>query len=519
MIKIVANKEMHDLDAYTINEVGIPGVVLMENAGRAVFNAALDLYQKQPAQGLITIFCGKGNNGGDGYVIARYFYTAGYSVQIIAIADPESLQGDALTNYKICRKLAVPVNYIATLKQLNKQPQPALIIDALLGTGIKGPASGFTAEVIDYINASGAAVVAVDIPSGLSGDYASIPGPAIRAQLTVTMALPKRAHLFEPARSLVGKLVIADIGIPFDQKRFAKIGLNYINQQDITLPQTAGNENKYSAGKLFILAGSPGMTGAAVLAAQGALRIGTGLIMIGIPQSLNTTMEVKITEALTHPLPETSAGTLSVKGLSDISERIAWADTVLIGPGIGRNAETVQLVSQVCQMCNNANKPTVLDADGLFALSTLPELPSQLKACFLLTPHHGEFMRLSGYTKAAMAREPWRCVQAYLKDKSFIINLKGAPSLVANPEGSCFVNSTGNPTLAKGGSGDVLAGVCAGLMTRGLSPLQAAISGNYMHGLAADYMADAIGMIPALPGDLQQFLPQAIKSVTDGKNV
>jgi hydroxyethylthiazole kinase-like uncharacterized protein yjeF len=295
MIKIVSNREMKDLDGYTIKEIGIPGMVLMENAGRSVYEVAAAYYQQIKEKDSIDIFCGKGNNGGDGYVIARYFLNSGYPVEIISITDPESLSGDALSNYRISRKFEIPIHHITNIKDLKRRKRPSLIIDALLGTGIRGPASGFTAEVIEFINASGTAVVAVDIPSGLSGDYMSVAGAAVRADITVTMALPKRAHLFEPARSLVGKLVIAGIGIPAEVPTLNKVQLNYVESDDIKLPPVAGNENKYSAGKLFVLAGSPGMTGAAALAARGALYIGTGLIVVGIPKSLNPVMEVKLT--------------------------------------------------------------------------------------------------------------------------------------------------------------------------------------------------------------------------------
>ena len=213
MIKIVSNAEMQKLDNLTIEKIGIPGMVLMENAGRAVYEIASAYHEQLGKTSPVHIFCGKGNNGGDGYVIARYFQDAGFPVEVVSICDPESLTGDAFSNYSICQKLDVPIRVVSKIDELKQQTKPAFIIDALLGTGIRGPAKGFTAEVIDYINACKAAVVAVDIPSWLSGDFMSVPGAAVRADITVTMALPKRAHVFEPARSYVGKLRIVDIVI------------------------------------------------------------------------------------------------------------------------------------------------------------------------------------------------------------------------------------------------------------------------------------------------------------------
>ena len=506
---------MQVLDRMAINEYGIPGMVLMENAGRAVFEKASELYNRDIHSGAIVIYCGKGNNGGDGYVVARYFQNSGFPVEVISICDPETLSGDALTNARICIKLGISIRHITGIAELDQLQKPGLIIDALLGTGIRGFAKGLIAELISFINSCDAPVMSVDIPTGLSGDFMTVPGPVVKAEFTVTMALPKRAHIFEPARSFVGELIIADIGIPLSVQTREKIRLMHVEARDIILPRTAGNENKYSAGKLFILAGSPGMTGAATLSALGALHMGTGLVVAGIPMSLNSIMEIKLTEALTQPLPETSSGSLSLKGMETISERIDWSNAVLIGPGLGRDPETLQLVMEVFALCNASTKPVILDADALFAISSARDIQQKMHENVLLTPHHGEFIRLSNASKKEMATEPWTCVQAFLKDKSCVVNLKGSPSLVSGPTGTCFVNGTGNPVLAKGGSGDVLAGMCAGLMARGIPTIQAAITGNYLHGLAADLMAGELGIASALPGDLFKYLPGAIKTVNE----
>jgi hydroxyethylthiazole kinase-like uncharacterized protein yjeF len=296
--------------------------------------------------------------------------------------------------------------------------------------------------------------------------------------------------------------------MPVRVKNNPDLALNLVEHKDLIFPSLAEDDNKYTAGTLFLLAGSSGMTGAASLAALAALRTGIGLLNIGIPQSLNPIMEVKITEGLTIPLPETDQSTISLKALPIIRDRIEWADSIIIGPGSGRDKETLQVLTESIRYCHELKKPTLIDADALFALSLNTDLITSLGSNFILTPHHGEFKRLSSFTKEEIRYEPWRCLQDYLKDKSFLINLKGAPSIVGSADGQIYINPTGNAGLAKGGSGDVLSGIIGGLMGRGISPLDAAITGNYIHGEAADMLLTAMGINSMLPSDLIEMLPQ-----------
>jgi len=513
MIKVVSNTEMRDLDEFTINEVKIPGLVLMENAGLKSSQIIQQYIESKILSGTVYIFCGKGNNGGDGYVIGRQLFNEGYKVVIYSIGDPNLLKGEALVNYISCKNLSIPIQIINAKKDIKKLKSPMLIVDALLGTGIKGPAGGLYENVIDFINKQKVPVVGVDIPSGLNGDVAVPPGKAINAEFTITMALPKRAHIFYPAKEHVGKLHVVKIGIPNSKIQNSNLQLNLIEQNDIKLPELKANTHKYTSGKLFILAGSPGMTGAAYLSTAGALRTGIGLINLGIPNSLNEVMEKKITEALTVPLPETNNGSFSLKGLNKIQSKIDWADTVLIGPGVGREPETLDVIIESINHCIKQKKPTLIDADALFALSEFPNIIKKLNSKFVLTPHYGEFLRLSGDDKNELINKPWELLQDYIADKKFIINLKGAPSITGKKDGQIFINSTGNQGLAKGGSGDVLAGIIAGLMGRGMESLNASISGNYIHGLAADNLIESKGMVAMLPSDLLDEIPGIIKSI------
>ena len=513
MIKVVSNTEMRQLDEFTINDVKIPGLVLMENAGLKSAQIIQKYIETNNLKGTVYIFCGKGNNGGDGYVIARQLFDEGFKVIIYSIGDPNQLIGDALTNYISCKNLKIVFNQVDSKKDIKKLVSPLMIVDALLGTGIKDSVTGLYENVIQFINKQNVPIAAIDIPSGLNGDSAIPPGTAIDADFTITMALPKRAHIFYPAKKHVGELHTVKIGIPNSKIESKSLKLNLIEKNDIILPKLEANTHKYSSGKLFILAGSPGMTGAAYLSAAGALRTGIGLINIGIPKSLNEIIEKKITEALTVPLPEISAGSFSLAGLKTIQAKIEWADSVLIGPGIGRETETLQLVIEIIKFCIKQKKLTLIDADALFALSEFPEVIKKLTSNFVLTPHYGEFLRLSGYDKNELINKPWELLQNFLSDKKFIVNLKGAPSIVGQKDGQVFINPTGNQGLAKGGSGDVLSGIIAGLMGRGLDSLHSAINGNYIHGLAADKLIDKKGMVSMLPSDLLDQIPTIIKSI------
>jgi len=511
MIKVVSNSEMRYLDDHTINTIQIPGLVLMENAGLKSAIYIKHFIRTHNLSGAIHIYCGKGNNGGDGYVIARHFFDDNYDVKIFAVGDPEKLKGDAFSNYNSCKKLGIKITEINSADQLKSSVSPSLIIDALLGTGISGAVEGLYIDLINYINNLNVPVIAVDIPSGINGDSASVPGVAIKANATVTMALPKRAHIFYPARKHIGDLQIVRIGIPDSILNTVELKLNLVEKNDIRLPVLAEDTHKYSSGKLFILAGSPGMTGAAYLCAAAALRTGVGLVNLGIPKSLNVVMEEKITEALTVPLPETVKGSFSKEALAKIDERIDWADAVLIGPGMGREAETIDVIIQSIQLCLKKQKSVLIDADALFVLSENPALLKKLNSDCVLTPHHGEFLRFTDYNKEDFKSKPWEYLQKFLEDKNFVLNLKGAPSMVGSKDGQVFINPTGNQGLAKGGSGDVLSGIIAGFLCRGMDSKSAAIAGNYIHGMAADELISTKGITAMLPSDLIEILPKIME--------
>ncbi len=391
MIPVVSSEEMRRIDQQAIHEIGLHGLVLMENAGRNSAVVIADFCRENSLK-QVFIFTGKGNNGGDGFVIARYLQKAAYPVVVFMTSPPENLPPDALANYEICRKTEVKLSPLMAPSDFpSGLPESALIVDALLGTGLQGAVSGWLKEVIDWINTQARPVISIDMPSGLSADNAGIPGSVIQAEQTITMALPKLAQLFYPAKSMVGVLKVADIGLPAAFELSIRSTVRLIDESDVPLPVLKPWQHKYSAGKVLIIGGSTGMTGALTLAARGAQLSGAGMIYAALPASLNPIIEVKLTEVLSQPLTESEPGFIGTAALNEIRERVDWADAVLIGPGLGRRAETMDFCRQLIRLLIETKKASVIDADALFALAGEPEMLTELTERQGLTPHHGEF--------------------------------------------------------------------------------------------------------------------------------
>lgn len=516
MIKVVTAEEMREMDRYTIKEVGVPGVVLMENAGAETAAVILDLLENVENP-LVHIFCGKGNNGGDGYVIARHLSNNGIDVEIFNAVEEDKIKGDALINYKIIRNMGirtVSIRKPADLSKYEEYESPDIIVDALLGTGIKGSVRGFIKEVIDFLNDLDIPVVSVDLPSGLNADTGAVEGSAIFAEATVTMALPKRCHLFYPAKHFVGELFIADIGMPASVASNESVKVQLIEDNDIQLPYRSPDAHKYQFGRVAILAGSPGFTGAAVLTANAALKIGAGMVILGTPESLNPIFEQKLTEVITRPLPDTDQQTIGRSSLPAIKELLDWCDVLAIGPGLGRSDEVQETIIEILK---GFSKPAVIDADALFTLSnhsnTLKKLSSQK---WILTPHAGEFLRfLPSETKDSVSSKPVELAQKFASDYKLHLLLKGAPSLAADPDGNVYINSTGNSGLASGGSGDVLTGIIAGLLAQKQTAIEAAFTANFLHGFIADYVSEIETSYSLSAEDLITFMGEALREFID----
>lgn len=507
--------EMRALDRLAIDTYGIPGVVLMENAGA---QTARILWREFPHIGAqrVGVFCGRGNNGGDGFAIARYLHSAGVAVTVFIIGMPEKIQGDARTHLEILTRSGVKPQIVNSLEsgevvraQLSGYD---LLIDALLGTGLNAEVEGLFQCIIAAINASGKPIVSVDIPSGLSADFGTLLGEHVHADLTITMALPKRGLLLYPAAEHVGKLVVVDIGFPTAVREHASVPCHVLDPFHIAAHLTTRrpDTHKGSYGHLLIVAGGLGKTGAGALASLAALRSGTGLVSYALPCSLNAAMEAKLTEVMTIPLPEAEAGVLGTTAAAPILQWAEGKSALILGPGLGTHPETVQCVHEVLRQ---TRIPVVLDADGLNALAMDSTGIEQIEAPLVLTPHPGELARLLGKTTAAIQTDRLTVARETAQAYNAVVVLKGAHTIIAAPDGTLYLNLTGNPGMATAGSGDVLSGVIGALLGQGYTPSEAACVGVHIHGMSGDLAALALGARSLIAGDLVEYLPEAFQRI------
>lgn len=513
-MKIASGREMAQIDERTIREIGIPGAVLMENAGRAVFESVQE-YLVGKGKTRVLILCGTGNNGGDGLVAARYLYNAGWNPEVFLLGESGNLHGDAALNLSIALNCGVsvldPRQDFSPLRQALQAAE--VVVDAIFGTGLTRSVEGREREVIEELNCSEAHVVAVDIPSGIDADTGKILGVCVQADQTVTMGLPKRGLLLFPGAAHVGELLVADIGIPKILLEDPDLRFNLIEPGMLEefLPERPLNAHKGDCGKVLVLAGSPGFTGAAALASQAALRAGAGLVTLGIPRGLNPAMEAKLTEVMTLPLPETPEGGLSAESLDIVKKKLPTFDVLAAGPGLGRNPDIARLLSELLLF---SQIPVVLDADAINAVASLPGWKANCP--LVLTPHPGEMARLRGKSVPEIMENPLEEALAAAVEYNAVLVLKGAHTIIATPSGEAFLNGSGNPGMATAGMGDVLTGVIAGLMAQGASPEEAAYAGVYLHGAAGDLAFERIGRRGFLAGDLLPLIPEIMDTIVGG---
>lgn len=513
-MKIATAAEMRQIDKTAIEQYGIPGMVLMENAGKAVVCCLENSYDTLQDK-KIYIFAGKGNNGGDGFVIARHLFNKGAKVKVFLLGDRSDVQGDARANLTILLNMGIEFLEIHEDRDWTKVRVAAAfadcLIDALLGTGFHGEVTGRMATAIEIINTSGKKVVSVDLPSGIEADTGKAAALAVKADHTVTFALVKPGLLLYPGAYYTGKIEIADIGIPRQLLTDMALRQNLITEEYVRqiLPQRPPDAHKGISGRAAVLAGSMGLTGAAALCTLGALRGGAGLVTLGIAASLHPIMEVKLTEVMTKPLPEIDGGAIGIDALPAIGELIKACTVLALGPGLGRQDETMETVRELVAQ---AECPLVIDADGLNALAGHTNLLRQAKALPVLTPHPGEMARLTGLSIEMLNQDRLKSVRKAALEWESIVVLKGAPTLVAFPDGEVYINQTGNQGLATGGTGDILTGLIAAFIAQGLSSHEAAIAGVYIHGLAGD-LAASTGMIGMAAGDVLPFIPKTIFSI------
>jgi ADP-dependent NAD(P)H-hydrate dehydratase / NAD(P)H-hydrate epimerase len=515
-VKLVTAGQMQDLDRRTIQECGIPSIVLMENAGRGAAELLVRYFPEVRA-GWVAVLAGSGNNGGDGFVIARHLKNWGVYTKVYLFSSLDDVKGDAGTNLQIWLAMGgelVEVIYKGDFARIKKEFSGAsLIVDAIFGTGLNSEVQGFLKDTISFINSLPQPVMAVDIPSGLDATGGKILGDAIRADLTTTFGLAKIGQVIEPGASYVGRLEVIDIGIPRHLIEEADIKTHLIDLDELDLafldPRPA-QAHKGDYGHLFVLAGSPGKTGAAAMVCQGALRTGAGLVTLGIPASLNPILEAKLTEAMTEPLPDTGNGYLFADALGRIHELLEGKTALALGPGI---STLPQVQETLAELIPSVAVPLVVDADGISAIAQRPEILKQCKGSVVLTPHPGEMARLAGITVQQVQDDRIGVAKACATSYNCIVVLKGNKTVIASPEEEVYINPTGNPGMASGGTGDVLTGMIGGLVAQGLPPLKAAQWGVFLHGLAGDMAAKELGEIPLIASDIIDYLPDALREV------
>jgi NAD(P)H-hydrate epimerase len=517
VIRVATAAEMREADRRASERFGVPALTLMENAGRG----ATDVLERVlgPARDRrVAVVCGKGHNGGDGLVVARHLAGRGGRVSVWLAGRAADLRGDAATNLAAVVRGELPLAEVADaagLEPLRRALAEAdVVVDALLGTGVTGPASGPVAAAIEAINAAGRPVCALDLPSGLDADHGRLLGPTVRARLTVTFGLPKPGLLLHPGAAHAGQVELVDLGVP---RAWLEEGLTVglLEASDVAgwLPGRPADSHKGRYGHLLVVAGSLGKTGAAVLAALGALRGGGGLVTCALPASQQPVVAARLPEAMTEALPETGARTLSAKALDRLLEVAARTDAVAVGPGAGLEPETLGVLRELAVAIE---RPMVVDADGLTAWEGQLRGLRRARGPRLLTPHPGEAARLLGRSTAEVQADRLASVRALAEASGAVVALKGAGTLVAGPDGEVSVNPTGNPGMATGGMGDVLTGLAGGLLAQGLAPGTALRAAVYLHGLAGDRVAAERGPVGLLAGDVAHAVPGAIRQIRTG---
>lgn len=499
-MKVVSAAEMAAIDRRTIDELGLPGSVLMETAGRAVARACL---RHWPRASRIRVLSGPGNNGGDGFVAARTLQALGRDVVVALVgARVDALKGDAALHAGAFARFGGRI--VGDPADLGPGD---LVVDALFGTGLRRPLAGDAAAAVAWIEASGMPVVAADIPSGICSDTGRVLGLAVRASRTVTMGLPKIGLLLHPGAAHAGVLEVAEIGFPASDLSRESLPGALLTAASVRplLPLRPPTSHKGTCGTALLVAGSRQYRGAALLAAEGALRIGVGLAVVAGPPEVRDAVASGLREALTLPLPS-PRGYLEPDDLSTLlppSERVR---ALCVGPGLGGDSATHEAVRQILA---KSRLPVVIDADAVRAFSGR----GPLRPDAVLTPHPGEMSALAGVPVEELEsdRVGWarRCAQQY----GAVVVMKGAPTVIAEPGGRFWINTSGGPVLSQGGTGDVLAGAVAGLLAQGLEPVQAACASVYLHGLAGDLCARELGPRGVLAGEVARALPSALRLV------
>ena len=504
-MRLLTREQARELDSLTMDELEISGQILMGNAGKQVASTAKTMVGEihEPR---ILIICGKGNNGGDGFAAAAELFADGFRVTIHSLPGEQDITGDALYYYQQCADLNIPISHGYDIPELDEAD---LIMDALLGTGFHGPMKADLIPWVEWINSAKTRVQAVDISSGLDSNSGLVQRGAVKADTTVTMGAPKVGMVFRHGKEYTGVCVTADIGFPkLDDITLSGLDWELFHEsaaiEFLRIPEA--DTHKYQQGKVLVIAGSTGMTGAAVLATMGALRSGTGLTITTVPESLNAIFEADIIEGMTLALPDHNSGCLLAENLDDILDKSTWADAVVLGPGLGRNKSTQLLVRELVR---RVTTPMVLDADGLFPFArNIAEL-NQRQYPLVITPHIGELASLTAIDKEEIKNDFPNVITEVMADFHHIALVKQVPVCIFSGQ-RALLNCSGNPGLSTAGTGDVLSGMIGSFLAGGLEPELAAALGAFIHGKSSDQLVEKMGYRGQIASDLLPMIPHVL---------
>jgi len=515
-MRVLNTEQMREADRRTIEDIGIPSIVLMENAGRQSV-AAMEAAFEDLAMSHVAVVCGRGSNGGDGFVVARTLVQRGVDATVFLLASVSEVRGDARANLEVLGRIGVSVVEITNAQEwelnFTQVSESDLVVDAILGTGFRGRLTGLLETVVADLNALGVPIVSIDLPTGLSADTQVIDGPAIEASMTVTLGAPKIPLVLPPADTHAGDLVIADIGIPlplFEELEGQHLELLTREAMREIVPARVPDSHKGDFGRVLIIAGSTGRTGAAHLAALGALRSGAGLVTVATPRSCLAVVASMAPEYMTEPLEETASGGVDFGAVDHVLD--LTTDIIAVGPGLGQAPATAAFVQSLIE---RTGVPIVLDADGLNAFAGDPErLMGREEVPVVITPHPGEMARLLGITTEAVQRDRVRHAREFAAAHRVHVVLKGHRTLIASPDGRTFVNLTGNPGMATGGTGDLLTGMIAAWFAQLLDAEAACKLAVYLHGTAGDLAEADEGDVALVAGDIASRLGDAVLELT-----
>lgn len=526
-MKIAFPDQIKEMDRRCALEYGIPEIRLMENAGRSLYSETLKYIEKRgiyTEKLTVSVVCGRGNNGGDGFVAARYFINGGIKTNIFICGEESGIKGaSAYENYSILKNMGAELTSISNenIDRISEILSTSdIIIDAILGTGLNSEISGIYEKIITCINRCKNAVkISADIPSGINGENGRIMGTAVNADMTVVMAILKAGNIMYPGKDFCGEIIMADIGVPEKLIQDMKIKIFETEKSLVKdfFPKRKSDTNKGTYGRIGIIGGCEGMTGAGIMASRAALRTGAGLVYNIVPEGVSDIYEYTSLETVTVPVKCENLW-LSAGCVKNILEFCQKLDVIVVGPGMGTNEETedflYDFLTEIGNIKDAFKKILVLDADALNIVSRNTEILREVNIPTILTPHPGEMARLCGTSVREVQSDRISCARYFSKEFEKTVVLKGAATVTALPDGFVYINPTGNPGMSTGGSGDVLCGIIASMAANGNFEL-AAPCGAYLHGLAGDIAAEKYGEYGMIAGDIIESLPKAIISIMD----